>query len=178
MKTNHEMENVELATKAYADARATLNDMVDLINCQVENIYRHNAKNLKKLVGTVVEREAKLKALIEAHPDLFERPRTQVFHGIKVGYRKGKGGMDWEDEEQVLKLIKKHFPEMEDVLIKTLEEPNKSALAELPASDLKRLGITMEDTGDQVTVKPTDSAVDKAVKALLKSAAAELEEAA
>ena len=48
----------------------------------------------------------------------------------------------------------------------------------LEVDDLKRLGVTVEDTGDVVTVRPVDGAVEKTVKALLKNATDEAREAA
>ena len=32
-----------------------------------------------------------LRAALAASPELFVKPRTQIFHGIKVGFVKGKG---------------------------------------------------------------------------------------
>ena len=37
-------------------------------------------------------------------------------------------------------------------------------------AELKRIGVTVEETGDQIVIKPTDSEVDKLVNALLADA--------
>lgn len=99
---------------------------------------------------------------------MFDTPRTVVFYGIKVGLQKGKGAIEWDDDAQVVKLIEKHFPEQADVLIKTTKKPVKKALAQLTVAELKKLGIVVEETGDQVVIKSTDSEIDKLVNALLK----------
>ena len=72
--------------------------------------------------------------------------------------------------------IKKHLPEQADVLIRTKEAPVKEALAQLTAAELKKIGVTIEDAGDTVVIKPVDSEVDKLVDALLKGAASDEEQ--
>ena len=52
-------------------------------------------------------------------------------------------------------------------LVKITETPIKSALSKLSGDELKRLGVTVEDAGDEVTIKPLDSDIDKIVAALL-----------
>ena len=91
-----------------------------------------------------------------------------MLHGLKLGYQKGKGKIEWEDDDQVVKLIRRHFPDQFDVLIKTAERPIKDALASLTAAELRKIGVTVEETGDVVFVKDSTGNVDKLVKALLK----------
>ena len=89
-------------------------------------------------------------------------------YGVKVGFEKGKGRIEWDDDDTVVRLIEKHFPEQADILIKTKKKPAKKALAQLSVAELKKLGVTVEETGDQVVIKSTDSEIDKLVTALLK----------
>jgi hypothetical protein len=96
------------------------------------------------------------------------KPRTVILHGIKVGYRKATGKIEFDDAEQVVKLIRKHFPDQFDVLVKVEETPVKKALANLTAAELKKLGIEVSDSGDEVEIRDTASDVDKLVSALLK----------
>lgn len=156
--------------KAVADTRETLAAIVGDLNAGIEALKRDRMKDLKAAVRAWSEQHDRLKAMIGENPALFEKPKTHVMHGIKFGYRKGTGGLDFDDAEQVVKLIRKHFPEQFDVLVKTQETPIKGALAQLSAAELKRLGVTVEMTGDVPFIKVTDSAVDKLVAALLKSA--------
>ena len=96
-----------------------------------------------------------------------------TFHGVRIGFMKGKGKIEWDDGEQVVKLIKKHFPAQADALIATTEKPVKAALQQLAAADLKRLGITVEESGEVIFVKPVDGEIEKLVDALLEDATAE-----
>ena len=57
------------------------------------------------------------------------------------------------------------------VFVETIANPRTQI------ADLKRIGCTIEETGDVVVIKPTDSDVDKIVSALLADATAETEAA-
>lgn len=165
--------DLERRAKSLANARAVLTGCVTALNDSIDALKRDAMPDIKAAVRGVADQHDKLKALIEESPELFTKPRTVVFHGIKFGYRKGTGGLEFEDEEQVVKLIRKHFPDQFDVLVKTKETPVKTALSGLTVAELKKLGVTVEATDDVVTITATDSAVDKLVKALLKSATEE-----
>ncbi|UCV13789.1 host-nuclease inhibitor Gam family protein [Quatrionicoccus australiensis] len=167
--------DIERAAKKFAEAREHLTTIVTTMNEGIETIKRDNIKRLKKAVANAAEEHDALKALIEATPASFVKPRSTVFHGIKLGFQKSKGKIDWADSEQVIKLIKKHFPEQADVLIATTEKPVKEALNGLSAAELKKIGCNVNEGGDVVFIKPADSAVDKMVDALLKDATAEVE---
>ena len=162
------MQDIETATRLYADARRVLEDRVQRLNDEIEAAKKRLLPGIKKAVEDAAERKSALSAAIQDGASLFARPRTIVMHGVKIGLEKGKGKIEIEDAGQVIRLIKKHFPEQADVLIKTREKPVKSALQQLTVAELKKLGITVEETGDQVVIKGTDSDVDKLVKALLK----------
>lgn len=167
------LEQIAKATRQFAEARQELANLVDATNRRMRLIYEDNLAHIRKLLARANDARAALETLIVAAPELFARPRTIVLHGTRIGLRKGKGGLEWDDEEQVLRLIRKLFPEQAHVLIRTTEEPVKNALAELPAADLKRLGVTVEETGDVPVIQPADSAADKLVKAFFKTPASE-----
>lgn len=166
-----DMGAIEKLTKDYADARGALSDVVAILNTHLELLKRKHLKDIKRRVAVAAEKQAELKAAIEAAPELFDKPKTQIFHGVKVGYRKGSGKIEWEDDAVLVERIRKLFLKSQaDLLIQTKEKPIAKALQDLDAADLKRLGVTVEDTGEVVVIKPTDSDVDKLVTALLKDA--------
>jgi hypothetical protein len=171
------MNQIEKLTKEYAEARRKLSDMVNACEKELSEVKRLHIPRIKRAVEAAAEKQSALYAAVEQKPDFFEKPRSVIFYGIRVGYQKGKGELQWEDTEQVIKLIKKHFPEQADILIKTKEEPARNALAKLSVHDLKRIGVTVIETGDQVLIKSTDSEIDKLVNALLKDEIEEAKEA-
>jgi hypothetical protein len=123
---------------------------------------------LLKLTAEFKAAADELQQAVAQAPALFVKPRSVILHGIKAGYQKGKGKLSWEDDEQLCKLIRKQQPDLVEVLIKVTETPVKAALNELPAADLRKLGIEVEDTGDVPFVKLADTEIAKTIKALLK----------
>jgi len=159
---------IEKLTKSFADARQQLADRVRGLEDEIEAVKRKKMTGIRNAVNNVLEKQSELKAALEESRPLFIKPRTKLFHGVKVGFQKAKGKISWDDDKLVVKLIKKHLTDQADILIKTKEKPIKKALANLPAADLKKIGVTVGDTGDQVVIESTDSEIDKFVDALLK----------
>jgi len=168
------LNEIEARAKLYAEARERLAGIVADLNAGIEALKRQAMPELKRAIGRAGTHHDQLRRLLENAPDLFVRPRSVVFHGIKLGFQKGKGTIAWDDADQVVRLIKKHFPEQADVLIVTAERPAKDALNNLTVAELKKLGIRVIEGGDAIFIRPTDSAVDKMVDALLKEATEEV----
>lgn len=163
-----DFDPIEKAAKALRASRDVLTERAMALQDEIESATKRKLPGLRSAVAAVAQADADLKAAIQQAPLLFLKPRSVVLHGLKLGYQKGKGKIEWEDDAQVVKLVRRHFPEQFDVLCKTTEKPVKDALANLTAAELKKLGITVEDTGDVVFVKDSTASVDKLVKALLK----------
>ncbi|HDH00341.1 MAG TPA: hypothetical protein ENG80_00835 [Nitrospirae bacterium] len=162
------LKEIEKLTKDYAEAREILSQRVQGLEEEVNALKRKALPYIRKSAEAAARRKSLLDAAIEGAPELFVNPRTVTIHSIKVGMQKGKGKIEWDDDAQVVKLIRKHFPEQSDVLVKTTDKPVKKALAQLTVAELKKLGIEVEETGDQVVIKSMDSEIDKLVNALLK----------
>ena len=159
---------IEAQTKVYADAREKLSVEVGTLTEQMEKLKRTHLSAIKRRVAAAKDARAALANMIEQSPALFEKPRSITIHGVKVGFQKGKGKIEFDDVDQVVKLIKKNFPKQFDTLVKTTHKPIKDALQNLAAGDLKKLGITVEESGDVVLIKDATGEVDKLVSALLK----------
>lgn len=164
---------VEVKTKDFSDARTVLTNRVRALNDEIEKAKRKHLLGIRNAVDKAAEAHAALHGVLEENPGLFEKPRTHTFFGIKVGYRKGTGALSWEDTDNVVKLVRKHFADLFDVLVKTKHKLLKGALAQLSAEELKKLGVKVGDDGDEVFIAPTDTEIDKLVTALLKNAVEE-----
>ncbi len=162
------LTEIEKLAKDLADARQNLREALDEVESEVAAIKKKYMSAIRRAVEKAVQRQQTLRDAIAEAPDLFVKPKTVIFHGVRLGYRKSKGGISWEDEEQVIKLIKKHFPDDWDAYVKVTETVMRSTLEGLPGGDLKRIGVTVIETGDEVFIKPTDSEIDKMINALLK----------
>lgn len=165
-----QLTDIEPSAKAYAEARAKVAEIVTQLNDGIEALKRSHMPALKRAITRAAEKHDQLKQLIEANPALFVKPRTVIYHGVKIGLKQGSGGITFDDADQVVRLIKKHFPEQADVLVITTEKPSKDALRNLTVAELKKVGCNAVEAGDQVVIKPTDSEVDKLVDTLLKGA--------
>ena len=171
------LDTIEKLAQDYADKRALLAEHLAILEQEMNAVKQAHLKVLRRRVKLAAESQSSLFSAIEGAPDLFEKPKTQIFHGIKVGFRKGKGKIEWEDDATLVALIKKRFPDHCDELIITTEVPSATGLQDLDAADLRKLGVTVEEAGEQVVVKPVETDVERLVKALLKGALEETEDA-
>jgi len=168
MSANTPLTEIEKQTRGYAEARRTLAERIRELEQEIADLKRRALPGIRKAAHAAGERQDLLHCLIEDNPEIFVRPRTITIDGIKVGFMKQKGEITWEDTATVVKLICRNHPDQYETLIKFTETPVKAALAQLPAADLKRLGVTVENDTDAVIIKSTDSEIDKLVEALLK----------
>lgn len=178
MTTTIRLEDIEQLAETYASQHQALETCISMLEEEVTAVKKRHLDDIRRGAHQAHAAAEALKEAIEAAPELFEKPRTRVFHGIKVGYQKGKGRLVWDNEAHVVKRIKDLYVDEIGVLITTSERPNRAALAELPAAELKRLGVRLEDTDDQVVIRSSDSEVDKLVKALLSDESLNAAEAA
>jgi hypothetical protein len=165
-----QLTELQRLTKPYADVRGQLAEVVTEVKREQDSILRKKLPVIRELVARANERESNLRAAIEGNPDLFIQPRTVVFYGIRIGLQKGKGGIEFDDADKVLKRIRDHYGADALGLIHVTEKPDKRMLADLPVEDLKKLGCTVVNTADEVVIRPTDTNVDKIVTALLQDA--------
>jgi hypothetical protein len=165
------MNEIDRLARDYRESRDALAVEIRALERAIAAIKVKHAVTLRRLLGAAANRLAKLETAIDESRDLFVKPKTVVLHGLKLGLQKGKGGLDWEDDATVVKLIRKHLPDQFDTLVKVEETPLKTPLSQLEVATLKKLGIEVKGTGDVVLVKPTDADVDKLIKKLAGDAA-------
>jgi len=160
--------DIEKLTRDYANARAYLAGIVTELQAELERVKHPVLPVIRKAVGEAGEAHARLRAAIEAEPDLFVKPKTLTIAGVRVGYMKQRGQVVIEDQAAVIARIRKQLPEEQaELLIRRTESVHKPAVYDLTAGDLKRLGITITKDTDAVVIKPVDGEVDKLVNALL-----------
>lgn len=159
---------VDTAARKYADSLDAVSRHLEAYNAELRLLRRKHLPGIKQAAGVEAQRKTELAAAIIDARASFEDPRTLVLHGIKVGFQKGKGRIVIEDDAKVIAAIRRTFaPSTAGKLIAVIERPIKDALAQLPAHELQRLGITVEDTGDQVVIRPAGTDVDKLVAKIL-----------
>lgn len=164
------INEIELKAKVFSKYRAVLSERVTELNSAIDQLKRKHIKGIKQALNETAAAQSELQALVLKAPGLFVKPRTIVFHGVKVGYQKQKGKIEICDEEKTILLIRKQLADQADLLISVKESVSKDALANVSVSDLKKIGCNVVADTDAVLIKPTDSEVDKLVTALLKDA--------
>lgn len=165
--SNPAIEIIEQHTRAFARLRDSLQERISELDAELAAVRRRRLRGIRSALARAQDAQGRLEALIKANPDSFVKPRTITIEGIKVGLAKGKGQISWDNEEQVIKLIDRHFPDLVDTLVKVTRKPVKTAIANLTTAELKKLGCRVEESGDQVVIKPQDSELDKLVNRLL-----------
>ncbi len=164
------LQKIENLCGKHAEAVTALANKIAKVDAAILKIANAAQAEVAVLVKAVTKSEKALSKLLEANPELFEKPRTQTFSGIKVGFNKSKDTIEIEDTDKTCALIKKHFPEMEGTLIKCSEAPVNSALLNLQPGQLKKVGAKKIDGKDQMVLKPADSNLAKIVSAQIAAA--------
>lgn len=160
---------IDTLAKKLRDARGLLAERMTTLQDQIEATKRRFVPGIRSAAAEVKEIRERIEAAVPKAPEsLFDDPRTLVVHGIRIGYMKGKGKIEYADEATVIARIRKHLtPEQAELLIQVKETVKKKALTGLPVSDLRAIGCTVIEAGDVVYVKPVDDEIDKLVNALL-----------
>jgi arsenate reductase-like glutaredoxin family protein len=162
------LPEIQKLTEAFSAEHRRLTRVVQDVETEIAAVRRKWLKTIMNLVALTATRKAELLAALEASPKLFEKPRTQTFDGVKVGYQKQKGKLTIPDEQKTVDRIYEMFPEdAADVYVKIEHTPVKAALEKLDAATLKKLGIQVTADGDSVVIKTLDSEIEKIVAALL-----------
>lgn len=173
---------IELFAKKYHAAEEELAEKIMALDKELKAIEARYLPVIKRRFEAAAEAHDALHAAISQSPELFKRPKTIVMHGVKCGFGKGKGKVTIEDAQNTVRLIEKHLSEQADVLIKTAKTPIKTALANLSGAELKKIGVTVEQAGEQVVISLVANVVEKIIAAFrkqyMKNGESEMEEAA
>jgi hypothetical protein len=159
---NTKLAQIESATLEFALARQRLHTLLADLNAQIEQLKLARHATLHAATNELTQRQEELRALLAASPELFVKPRTATFHGIKVGWQKGKGAIEFTDPDRVVTLIHRHYDAAEaNALLHITERPDKEALAKLSVTQLRKLACTVTETGDQIVIRPMEPDLDK-----------------
>ncbi len=128
--------------RAHAGAVEELDRLVDELEASARKIINRRIRGLRTRVAeTNTTREALLLELAGC-PELFAKPRSRQFNGVKIGYRKEKDRLNF-NEAATIRLIRENLEGQADTLIKTSESVVVDAVANLsdPARGLIGVGV-------------------------------------
>jgi monomeric isocitrate dehydrogenase len=165
----HAMVDIEKSSQRCADAYDRLGDLAAELDAAITTVKDEHMRAIRYAIEGLNKRTQELREMITEAPELFADPKTQVFHGVKVGYQKGKGKIVIDDPDRTVELIRKIFPDRTDELIATIAAPRKTAIDSLAAGDLKKIGCRIDGDGEQVVLRHVASDNEKLIRALLKA---------
>ncbi len=162
------LADIEKRVAAFSREYDAVRTAVTSLEAELTAVKARHLRGLRTAVARAQESKAVLNSAIELNKPLFTKPRTYVFHGIKIGFTKRNGKLEIADEAATVKRIHQRFGADAIAWLNVTEKPNKDALADMPAADLKKLGIELTEADDAVVIKAVDGEVDKICTALLK----------
>ncbi len=164
------LERIQTLAANLADAQSLLVATKLDLDAQVNAVMAKAMPTINKQVAAVKAADEALRDELFARPDLFEKPKTQTYHGIRVGYMKQKGKVVIADEERAVERLFENGHELEKSTfhyVKTSYSLIKSHVAELPGKFLKKIGVQIEADTDVPFIKNTATDVEKVIAGLL-----------
>lgn len=161
------MEDIVALARDYAAAREALESSAEEIRHLQRRAVRSRLRGLRTRVAETAAAHDALAAAIRAAPGLFVKPRTVAVDGVKFGFRKQTGALEVGDEAEAIKLLRRKFPDRAEAAVNVKETLDKKAIRKMPAADLARIGVSIDDPTDEVVIAVAESDVDKLVEALL-----------
>jgi hypothetical protein len=171
------MAVIETSCGDLAQARDHLSFLVAKLQTEIEAVNKLHLPAIRRAVAKAIGCQEEVGTLLVDGKSMFEKRRTRIFHGIKVGWCKQKGALIIDDPDKTVQLAERLFsdnPDLLAILVNTTKTPNKKAIRDLPVSDAQKIGCQIKDSTDAMVISPVDDAVEAIVSALL---AQETEEA-
>lgn len=164
-------EAIDRAASAYAGARDELRQVLLTLREEIARVSDAHRPHVIAALDQAVNAREHLRALVDANREVFDSPKSQQLHGIKVGLRKQPGQLTYADEQAVIDLIRKKLPAKAGGLIKVSESIIAAAIKALPANELAAIGCSITDVADEVIVDAVQGEIDKLLSAITSDAA-------
>lgn len=181
-KGSKDMNCLESCAKELAVHRAQLAQAVAQADEELRRVKDTWCEPLKKYSAKVAELEDELLEMVEDCPDLFDKPQSQEFDGVRFGWRKGKGTIVLPKAGAALKKLigrirLKLKKAQRDAVLKVEVKVLKGPLARLDGDTLKKLGVKIEGADLAPFVSYPESDIEKSVAFWKKLAGAAADEA-
>lgn len=164
------LKDIEALAEEYAASYRELEGAWQALEDGIRHLKRKMVPVIRQAVERAALRKAVLAAAVAEAPEHFERPRTQVLAGVKLGFQKRRGQVAIDDEAATIRRMRELLPrDQAELLIRVKESVYRNAVLDLSAADLKRLGIRIEADTDEVVVKIAGEDIERMVDALLKA---------
>jgi hypothetical protein len=162
-----DMKEIEALAASYRQAHDAFDDALRAFERDVAAVRAEHRATLRRSLTTAANRLEKLETAIGESRHLFQKPRTTVVDGVKLGLQKGKDTLAWDNETVLIKRIETLFPDDIDLYVKTVQTPLKTPLAQLDDVTKRRLGVRVEPGADAVLVKLLDGDIEKMIRKIV-----------
>jgi len=164
-----DLDAIEQAAVTLARHRRALEEELQAADEKLAKVRLACAERLRQKVTDTAKAELALIRLVERAPQLFVRPQSMEFDGVKVGWRKGKGRLELPDQELLIKRAEDVLtPAQRKTVFKVKTTVLKGGLAKLSGDLLKKLGCTLTAAGQEAFVTYPKTPIDKLVDWWLK----------
>jgi hypothetical protein len=181
MSQNDIPETLDSAALRYRQARDRIAALLVDYQAAVARVREPHLPALREALTALNAAEQILRDAVEASPPtLWQRVRTRIIHGIKLGWQKSRGRVEWDDEQKVIERIRRLLPAAQaELLIRPGKESvHRPGVYDLTAADLRRLGIRITDDCDAVVIRDQQGDINRLVDSMLAEIAAIGEERA
>jgi tryptophan 2,3-dioxygenase len=162
------LNEIETLAQAYAESYRELEGAVQALEDGVRTIKRKLLPTIRRLAEESANHKGAVLAAITDSKALFEKPRSRVLAGVKVGLQKRRGQVVIDDEEATIRRIRELLPKDQvELVIRVKESVHKPAVYDLTGGDLKRLGIKVDADTDEAIAKIAGEDIERMVDALL-----------
>ena len=165
------LSDIEQAARDFSAKSKTLRNYHEELNSKIEALKQEYIEDIKQASCDAGESYQMLLTLINDASDLFKDKKSMTVSGVKFGYQKKKGKLEIINEDVTISKLKELYGDNASLYINTKISVVKKALDNLPASDLKKLGVNIVQDTDVAFVKLTDDEVQKLIEAMIKESA-------
>ena len=116
LTTPEAIKVIDLSAQRYSVARGRVSYLLSAYQIELAALQKKHFGKIREASLDAADLKNQLAETIGHYPELFESPRTMTLHGIKVGFQKGKGKIEWEDDEKLADRILKLALENKRVL--------------------------------------------------------------
>ena len=171
MSTNlsPKLERIAADCAAHAELGQSIKKLLDGVEARMRSVIDDALPAVRELARAYAVSEAEIIDRLNDAVDEFQKPRTRIFSGLKVGFQTGKGSVvfDEGDEQNVIALICDILPEEQAAaLIRTERSVNKDAVKRLPKELLERIGCTIDKPENEVVFHSVDGDIERLFKTL------------
>lgn len=161
---------LEDLAEAFAETEAALARSVQECEDDVARTRARHATEVRTRSEALADARAELIREVDANRALFEKPKSRVLAGVKLGLRKAQDDLDLGDEDKLVARIRSVCPEKADSLIQTKSNVVRKAVKALSKDLLQRLGVRYVAGADEPFAAVEKSDAEKQAEAILDAA--------